>query len=69
MATNLLPEFGAQNGSYVNSLRVLPDGTVSQWGHSCTKPGCNCVGGWWEGFEHEDSRTLFEDEVREMAGQ
>ena len=48
-AQELLAEFQPDNGnSEVDELQIDSKFRVIAYGHRCTKPDCNCVGGWWE---------------------
>lgn len=42
-------EFRPDNGSSeIDEIEIDETYEVIAVGHRCTRPGCNCVGGWWE---------------------
>jgi hypothetical protein len=42
-------EFRTDNGSSeIDEIEIDETNEVIAVGHRCTKPSCNCVGGWWE---------------------
>lgn len=36
-------------GKVMDEIGYDEDGFPVAWGYTCTKPGCNCVGSWWNG--------------------
>ena len=55
IASHFLPDNGS---SVVDELEVSPSGDVVAIGHTCTKKGCQCVGGWWEKTGETASETI-----------
>ena len=49
VAEKLALEFRPDNGSSeIDEIEIDKTNRVIAYGHRCTKPDCNCVGGWWE---------------------
>jgi len=49
VAEKLALEFRPDNGSSeIDEIEIDETNEVIAVGHRCTKPSCNCVGGWWE---------------------
>ncbi len=45
---SILNDFTEDDGEKeIDQLKVDEDGKVVSFGFNCTKPGCNCTGGWW----------------------
>ncbi len=49
VAEKLICEFLPDNGSSeIDEIEIDETNEVIAVGHRCTKPNCNCVGGWWQ---------------------
>lgn len=53
-----IPKRKKYEGKVLDEIGYDEYGHPVAYGFTCTKPGCNCTGGWWEGDEGSIHKTL-----------